>query len=165
MPDMSKYGTMEKVTINGENYNILTVTDAQKYSDDIEFSKQDLNIVCSKMFVYILGYDSDKCDYSKNHKYLEFFGKIKMIDEYGVDCSNNVFIVEKEGTKTFYYVNSKGEFRYISNCNMVSYDFLKDFGTYNYIDEANKICIYAEIFSDNMTLKSNFIKKYQLKNI
>lgn len=165
MPDMSKYGTMEKVTINGENYNILTVTDTQKYSDDIEFSKQDLNIVCSKMFVYILGYDSDKCDYSKNHKYLEFFGKIKMIDEYGVDCSNNVFIVEKEGTKTFYYVNSKGEFRYISNCNMVSYDFLKDFGTYNYIDEANKICIYAEIFSDNMTLKSNFIKKYQLKNI
>ena len=143
MPDMSKYGTMEKVTVNGEEYNILTVTDAEKYSDDIEFSKQNLNVVCSKMFVSTLGYDSNKCDYNKNHKYLEFFGKIKMIDEYGVDCSSTVFIVEKIGSKYFYFINSKGEFRFITSCEMVDYDFLKELGGYNYIDEVNKICINA----------------------
>lgn len=165
MPDMSKYGTMEKVTINGENYNILTVTDAQKYSDDIEFSKQDLNVVCSKMFVYDFGYDSTICEYNNNHKYLEFFGKISIVDEYGVDCSNNIFIVEKETKKQFYYVNSKGEFRFISSCNMVSFEFLKEFGTYTYIDEENKICINGQTFNKSISFDTKIQKKYQLKNI
>ena len=146
MPDMSKYGTMGKVTVNGEEYNILTVTDAQKYSDDIEFSKQAGELSCSKMFVYDFGYDSTICEYNDNHKYLEFFGKISIVDEYDVDCSNNIFIVEKETKKKFYYANSKGEFRFIASCNMVSFDFLKEFGTYTYIDEANKICINGQTF-------------------
>lgn len=165
MPDMSKYGTMEKVTINGENYNILTVTDAQKYSDDIEFSKQNGEFSCSKMFVYDFGYDSTICEYNDNHKYLQFFGKINVIDEYGVDCSNNIFIVEKETKKKFYYVNSKGEFRFISSCNMVSFEFLKEFGTYTYIDEENKICINGQTFNKSISFDTGMQKKYQLKNI
>lgn len=152
MPDMSEYGTMESVTVNGIKYNILKVTDEQKYSDEIKQSKYEGEFSSDKILAYQIGFDKSICDYSKNHKYLEFFGNIKAIDKYGVDCSDTIFIIEHYGSNWFYfyYVDSKGKFKAMFICTLHDYDHYREiyYNNYNYIDYENRICINGDIFSE-----------------
>ena len=163
MPDMSKYGTMTKINVGGVEYNVLTnVSEDQKHMLwKAEYNYQEKS--AEKIFVYDIG-SSNKNYYMENYKFLEYFGKIKVIDGYGVDCSNTIFLREPSkwdmGVE-IYFVDSKGVITALSTVSFCSYEYAIDLGAC-YIDEENKVAITGDVY--NMSYDNKQSKKYLLKN-
>ncbi len=149
--DLSKYGTIEKVTVNGVNYNILTNPTDEYYEVNTNDSEAS-EVNYEKCELGVLAYNPEVLDYLKNHKYLEFIGNIKVIDNYGVDCSNNVFIREWIGKiytdVYFLFVDSKGNCSNLRVSTLYSnFSEVKDspYIGWDYVDEEKQICISGHL--------------------
>ena len=149
--DLSKYGKIEKVTVNGVNYNILTEPNDEYYkvNGNANEARKISYEICE---LVTLAYDPQVTDYLKEHKYLELVGHIGVIDKYGVDCSNNIFIREWIGSieteVSYLFVDSKGDCTVIGLSLLVS-DYLKMKNNPNfdwdYLDDEKKICISGHL--------------------
>ena len=150
---LSKYGTVESAKVNDIEYNFLKInsTSSNEYKE-LYNSEQSGTYSSDKMIVSDFGYDSTVIDYKSNHKYLEFFGNIKVIDDNGVDCSKTIFITERGDVYDFYYIDSNKNIKRLFFCIFVSYEFAKKQDYFNYTDESNKVCLNAEIFGKEYSL-------------
>ena len=134
--DLSKYGTITKKTINGITYNILTnPTDAFKEVErDQYLSTGFKSSKCSGYFIGTITCDINLNDYGTDYNFLELMGKIQVIDDYGIDVSNNVFLYEYYNYNDdrriyFEFVDSKGV------ClNITSIEIFLDFEFYSTTD-------------------------------
>ena len=134
--DLSKYGTITKKTINGITYNILTnPTDAFKEVErDQYLSTGFKSVKCSGYFISWMTCDKNLNDYGTDYNFLELMGKIQVIDDYGIDVSNNVFLYEYYNYNDdrriyFEFVDSKGV------ClNITSMEIFLDFEFYSTTD-------------------------------
>ncbi len=163
--DLSKYGTIEKVTVNGVNYNILTNPTDEYYEVNTNYS-EDSEVNYEKCELGVLAYNPEVLDYLKNHKYLGFFGNIKVIDKYGVDCSNNVFIREWIGKiytyVYFLFVDSKGECYTLRFSTLYSnFSEVKDSPNidWDYVDEEKQICISGHLSDEYKDYNALTLKK------
>ena len=161
---VKKYGDLETITVAGNIYHIL-----KNISDDIksmiESNSNQWNELTTDMFLpTVFGNDNDSY-YFEKYGVLEYIGKIHVIDKYGVDCSDAVFILEpwRIDEISFGYVNSKGEICSLWGVNFTSYEFAKDFfsDTIMYNDPINSIYIVG---LDYRTIESTELLHTEGKN-
>ena len=161
---VKKYGGLETITVAGNTYHIL-----KNISDDIknmiESNSIQWNELTADMFLpSVFGNDNDSY-YFEKYGVLEYIGKMHVIDKYGVDCSDAVFILEpwRIDEISFGYVNSKGEICSLWRINFTSYEFAKDFfsDTIMYNDPINSIYIVG---NDYRTIESTELLHTEGKN-
>ncbi len=161
---VKKYGDLETITVAGNTYHIL-----KNISDDIksmiESNSNQWNELTTDMFLpSVFGNDNDSY-YFEKYGVLEYIGKIHVIDKYGVDCSNAVFILEpwKLDRISFGFVNSKGEICSLWGINFTSYEFARDYFSdmIMYNDPINSIYIVG---LDYRTIESTELLHTEGKN-
>lgn len=112
IPDMSKYGPVSEIEVNGNKYKFIDdlnnkLSGDAKCDDIIKYSIQYENWGLSW-----LEFDPEKSNYFDKKNYLKFLGKITVIDEFKKDVSNNVFFTETRNTLQYnismYFVDSNG---------------------------------------------------------
>ena len=112
MPDMSKYGAVLEVEVNGNKYKFVDDVD-HKLNDDAKCNENLKDSVEYENWMLTwLEFDPEKCNYYEKSNYLKFLGKITVVDEYGKDVSDNVYFRETRNTLEYvidiYYVDSVG---------------------------------------------------------
>lgn len=170
--DLSKYGKVEKVTVDGNTYNVISNVDRNKaYS--IESSAQYKSKSISKWRISNLVYDETKNDYITDHSYLGLYGKISVIDKNGVDCSNNVYVMEYDEfnfkVAAVYCIDSENNFLKIMETNIMTdpniwvygEDAVFDESEFNYIDKNKGVYIQGDKGAE-LSLNDN-IKKNNTK--
>lgn len=112
MPDMSKYGTISEVEVNGNKYKFIDdinnkLTKDTKNEDVIKYS-----VIYENWSLSWLEFDPEKSNYFDKQKYLKILGKITIIDEFKKDVSDNVYFTETKNDLQYnisiYFVDSKG---------------------------------------------------------
>ena len=162
---VKKYGDLETITVAGNTYYIL-----KNISDDIksmiESNSDQWNELTTDMFLpTVFGNDNDSY-YFKQYGVLEYIGKMHVIDKYGVDCSDAVFILEpwRIDEISFGFVNSKGEICSLwGNLSFTSYEFARDYFSdmIMYNDPINSIYIVG---LDYRTIESTELLHTEGKN-
>ena len=149
--DLSKYGKITKINVDGVEYKLLTEPNDEYIK--IRYDNPNPEPVCrfefGKWDMSSFAYDAATFDYLEGHKYLSFWGKISIIDDYGVDCSNNIFITEEKISNSnqlivVSFVDSKGNAYSIKGVDLYNnYSTVvnSDLFIWAYIDEEAKICI------------------------
>ncbi len=144
--DLSKYGTIEKVTKNGVTYNVLIeANDFYKSNEDYSSRNGYELLECTGYNVTDLAYDFSKYNYHQDNNYLQLFGKIKLIDEYGVDVTDNLFFYPYAQNEQVYaidimYVDSKNVRHFYNDINIyTNYNaYANEIDFWNYTDEENE---------------------------
>ena len=157
--DLSKYGKITKINIDGVDYKLLTEPNDEYIK--MRYDNPNPEPVCRFKFgkwnISSFAYDSATFDYLEGHKYLSFWGKISIIDDYGVDCSNNIFITEEKVSNSnqlivISFVDSKGDAYSIKDVDLYNnYSSVvnSDLITWDYIDDDARICISGYQSYDN----------------
>lgn len=112
MPDMSKYGSISEVEVNGNKYKFIDdvnnkLTKDTKNEDVIKYS-----IIYENWSLSWLEFDPEKSNYFDKQKYLKILGKITVIDEFKKDVLDNVYFTETKNDLQYnisiYFIDSKG---------------------------------------------------------
>ena len=168
----SNLGKFRVVKYDGISYYVLdgtkeSVTDFIEYDDNNRKVDQKYDLYFSK-YPYTNIVKDNVID---NYEFLSYFGKVRVIDEYGIDCSNNLFfyIIPNPRNEVYsiyvYFFNSKNEFvkvnggiRVYNNYNKYKYEF---YGNDAYVAPANDVCL--ELFEDERVKKGEMVKVKKLK--
>ena len=141
--DLSKYGTITKKTINGITYNILTNPTNEYFNRQFDNDSDAIVSYDEYSDIVAIAADLSHPEIMDDYAYLKYFGNITVIDKYGVDCSNNVFIKENkiiDGLMVYvFYVNSKNELIAYGSCTEIdkNWEEANYAADWSYIDNSN----------------------------
>ena len=112
MPDMSKYGSISEIEVNGNKYKFIDDINNQLTKDTKNEDVIKYSVIYENWSLSWLEFDPEKSNYFDKQKYLKFLGKITIIDEFKKDVSDNVYFTETKNDLQYnisiYFVDSKG---------------------------------------------------------
>ncbi len=112
MPDMSKYGSISEIEVNGNKYKFIDDINNQLTKDTKNEDVIKYSIIYENWSLSWLEFDPEKSNYFDKQKYLKILGKITVIDEFKKDVSDNVYFTETKNNLQYnisiYFVDSKG---------------------------------------------------------
>ena len=170
IPDMSKYGSISEVEVNGNKYKFIDDVD-HKLNDDARCNEVLKDSVEYENWILTwLEFDPEKSNYYEKSNYLKFLGKITVIDEYGKDVSDNVFFRETRNDLEYvidiYYVDSVGVIHFKGGFTITPYySITSQMENYNfdYKNDAEGYGLHG-ICNKNIKTNANKVNSLVLEN-